>query len=77
MKSLSSFTQPQFVPNLFEFLSSAEHKKKIFVRMLVTIQLMAAIDFHSIFFHTVANINCLVTNILQNIIFCIQELEEN
>jgi len=28
MKILSSFTHPQVVPNLYEFISSVEHKKK-------------------------------------------------
>jgi len=27
MKNLSSFTHPQVVPNLYEFLSSVEHKR--------------------------------------------------
>jgi len=30
MKILSSFTHPQVVPNLYEFLSSAEHKRRYF-----------------------------------------------
>jgi len=30
MEILASFTQPQVVPNLYQFLSSVEHKKKIF-----------------------------------------------
>jgi len=43
MKILSSFTHPQVVLNLYEFLSSAEHKRRIWV----TEQLMDRIDFHS------------------------------
>jgi len=31
MKILSSFTQPQVVANLYEFLSSAEHKGRYLV----------------------------------------------
>jgi len=30
MKILSSFTHPQVVPNLHDFLSSAEHKRRYF-----------------------------------------------
>jgi len=30
MKIVSSFTHPHVVPNLYEFLSSAEHKKRYF-----------------------------------------------
>jgi len=43
MKIMSSFTHPQVVLNLYEFLSSAEHKR----RTWVTEQLMDRIDFHS------------------------------
>ncbi len=34
MKILSSFTHPQVVPNLFEFLCSAEHKGRYFEERL-------------------------------------------
>ncbi len=34
MKILSSFTHPQVVPNLFEFLCSAEHKGRYFEESL-------------------------------------------
>jgi len=34
MKILSSFTHPQVVPNLYEFLSSAEHERKYFEECL-------------------------------------------
>jgi len=30
MKILSSFAHPQVVPNLYEFILSAEHKRKYF-----------------------------------------------
>jgi len=30
MKMLLSFTQPHAVPNLYEFLSSVEHKRRYF-----------------------------------------------
>ncbi len=59
------------VPNLYEFIFSAEQK----IRMLVTKQLTVAIDFYIMQMTTV---NCLVTNILilQNILFCVQQLRE-
>ncbi len=48
--------------------------------MLVTKQLMVAIDFHSmekkILWKSMATVNCLVTNILQNIFFCVQQKKE-
>jgi len=47
--------------------------------MLVTRQLMDPIDFHSIFFFlrkSMGSINCLVTNILQNIFLCVQQKKE-
>ncbi len=34
MKILSSFTHPQVVPNLYEFLCSAEHKGRYFEESL-------------------------------------------
>jgi len=43
------FSHPHVVPNLYEPLSSVEHKK-ILWRMLGTQQLTVATDFHSIFF---------------------------
>jgi len=46
-----SFTHPQVFPNLYEIVSSAEHKRRG------------------------GPINCLVTNILQNIFFCVQKKE--
>ncbi len=52
MKILLSFTLPQVVPNLYECVCSAEHKRKIFWRMWETEQFWGTIDFHSIFFPT-------------------------
>ncbi len=48
MKILSSFTHPQVSLNLYEFLSSVEHKRKVFLRMLLTKHLTVATDLHSI-----------------------------
>jgi len=45
MKTLSSFTHPQVVANLYEFLSSAED-------ILKNDWYFGTIDFHSIFFST-------------------------
>ncbi len=45
--------------------------------MRVTKQLLVAIDCHSIIFHSMeVSGRCLVTNILQNIIFCDQQKKE-
>ncbi len=47
--------------------------------MLETKELMVAIDFYSIEIHTMdsmATVSCLVTNILQNIFFCVWEKKE-
>ncbi len=47
--------------------------------MLVAKLLTVAIDFHSIFciiWKLVANVNCLVTDILQNIFCCAQQKKE-
>ncbi len=63
-----------FFPNLYEFLSSVEHK--ISWRMLVTEELTVAIDLHAVFYilwKSMATVNCSVSNILQNIFFCAQE----
>ncbi len=43
MKMLSSFTHPHVVPNLYEFLSYAEHKGR-YLKMFVPLP----VDFHSI-----------------------------
>jgi len=46
MKILSSFTHPQVVANLFEFLLSAEHKGRYFEERL------ASLTSHGIYFST-------------------------
>ncbi len=51
MTILSSFTHPHVVPNLYAFLSSVEHKDNL--RNVGNQTVDVAIDFHSIFFHTV------------------------
>ncbi len=75
MKIMSLFDHPQDVSNLFEFPVS---QKKIFWRMLVTKQLTVAIDFYNIFllWKSMATVSCLVTNILQNIFFCVQQQKQ-
>ncbi len=48
--------------------------------MLITEQLMVAIDFHGIFpilWKSMAAVNCFVTNILQNILFLCSTEERN
>jgi len=47
--------------------------------MLVIKLLTVAIDFHSrkkILWKLMATVNCLVTNIIQNIFFCVQQKKE-
>ncbi len=63
------FMHPHVVPNLYEFLSYAELKRRI----LVIKQLMVPADFHSISFLTMGTNNCLV---LQNIFLFVQHKKE-
>ncbi len=70
---------------MYEFLSPAEHKKKIFLKKY---NWLVDIDFHimkkkkNIYIYilytlwkSMATVICLVTNILQNL-FCVQQLKE-
>ncbi len=53
--------------------------KRVFLRILVNKQLLVAIDFHGIFsilWKSMAARNCLVTIILQNNFFCVQQKKE-
>jgi len=43
---LSSFTHPQFVPNLYECLSSVKHKRRYLKERMLS-HVTAAINFHS------------------------------
>jgi len=60
MKILSSFTHPQVVANLYEFLSSAEHKGRYFEELLKK-KILPLVPYN----------NCLVPIILQNIFLCV------
>ncbi len=74
IKILSSFIHTQIWVSFFCWT-----QKKVFWRMLVTKQLIVAIDFYSILsilWKSMATINCLVTNLLQNIFFCAQQKKE-
>ncbi len=71
--SLSRFSKPIWI----SFFRSKQNK--LFWRMLLTKQLMVAIDFHCIFsilWKSMATVNCLVANILQNIFFCVHQNNE-
>ncbi len=46
MKILSSFTHPQVVPNLYEFLCSAEHKGRYFEESLKKVCDQAVLGHH-------------------------------
>ncbi len=65
---------------LFQNWMSFFLQKKIFWRMLVTKQLTEAINFHNMEINTVGvngYVNFLVTNILQNIFFCVLQVWNN
>ncbi len=64
-----SFAHPPLVSNLYEFLSSVEHKRRYFKECFVTKQLPVVIQFFVILWKSMATVNCLVTSILENIIF--------
>ncbi len=69
MKILSSFTLPQNVPNLYVFLWSVEHQAVAGSHSLPLYE-------KKILWKSMATINCLLTNILQNIFFCVQQKKE-
>jgi len=54
---------------LFQTRMSVEHRRTYFEEHWLPRQLTVAIDLHSILWKTMATVNCLVTNILQNIFF--------
>ncbi len=79
MKMLSSFTHPHVVPNLYEFLSYAEHKRWYSEEFWRTKQLLIPIDFRSVERNTMEStetINCLITSIPQNILFYVKHKKE-
>ncbi len=79
MKILSSFTHPQVVPSLYEFLSSVKHKIRYF-KKTVNNQTVAGshwrLDYgKKIHWKSMATSNCLVINNIQNL-FCVQQKRE-
>jgi len=72
---LSSFTHPQVVPNLYEFVSSAEHKD-----ILKNDWNFGTTDLHSIFFFllwkSMVPNNCLVSIVPQTIFLCVQQKKQ-
>jgi len=73
IKVMSSFTHPYVVPNRYEFCFFCWTQKKIFLKNVGIIkQLTVAIDLHSRKTNTMEVNNCLVTNIIQNVFFCVQ-----
>ncbi len=64
MEILSSCTHPQVVPNLW---SSVEHKRRYFKECWEPNCFWSPLTCIVFFF----SVNCLVTNILQNIFFCV------
>ncbi len=76
MKIMSSFTNPQVVPNLYEFLCSAKHKGRNFEESFVTRLFWGPIDFHSRKKNTMevnGAQNWSVSHILWNIFLCVQQ----
>jgi len=63
---------PQAVSNLFEFLSSAEHKGRYFEELWNWN--FATIDF--LLWESMVPNNCLIPIVLQNIFFCVQQKKE-
>ncbi len=64
MKILSSFTHPQVVSNLYEFLCSAKHKEEFFF-ILKKVYNQTVLGHHSQ--------NCSVSHSLQNIFLCVRQ----
>ncbi len=70
---------PQVIPNPYEFLSSVKHKGDI----LKNVGHQALANNHwlpkygkKILWKSVATVNYLVTNIIHNIFFCLEQMEE-
>ncbi len=76
MKILSSFTHPQVVPNLYEYLSSAEHKGRYSEecgKPSSSGAPLTSIAFFPPLWKSMVPQNSLVTNFLQNIFLCVQQ----
>ncbi len=75
MEILSSFSHHLVLPNLYELLSSAEHKRGYFEECWQPnsrwLPLTSSIVFFPIIRKSMATVNYLVANILQNIFFCV------
>jgi len=71
MKILSSFTHPHVFANMYEFLSSAEHKVRYFEK-----QLFGTIDLHSRKKNTLEVNGAKVPIVHQNIFLCVQQKKE-
>ncbi len=76
MKILSSFTHPQVVPNLYEFLCYAEHKGRYFEESLYPGcfgEPLTSIVGKKKDWKSIVPQNCSVSRILQNIVLCNQQ----
>ncbi len=79
MKILSSFTHPQVVPNLYEFLCSAEHKGRYSEecgKQISSGAPLTSIVFFFLLWKSMVPQNGLVTNFLQIIFLCVQQNKE-
>ncbi len=73
MKIVSSFTHPQVVPNLYEYLCSAEHKGRYFEESLQPGCFGAPLTSIIGKKNGSQPQNCSVSLILQNILICVQQ----
>ncbi len=79
MKSLSSFSHPQVVTNLYECLCSAEHKGRYSEecgKQSNSGAPLTSIVFFFLLWKSMVPQNSLVTNFLQNIFLCVRQNKE-
>ncbi len=62
MKILSSFTHPQVVPNLYEFLCSAEHKGRYLIEIISSL-----VQFMTLSNKLIISIRCVKKGDMQNV----------
>ncbi len=80
MKMLSSFTHPQVVPNLYEFLCSAEYKGRYSEeceKQSSSGAPLTSIVFVFLLWKSMLPQNGLVTNFRQNIFLCVRQNKDS
>ncbi len=75
---LSLYTHSHVVPNPYYVLSCAEHKRRYFEYLFQSLwsTLNLIVGKKRILWKSLATSSCLVTHILQNILFCVQHKKE-